>query len=434
MKPSLFPPSLDEAVLSPCDVSHPSPGRIGWPGATLRVGGRVTWAEGEHVRLSDAFASLAVRLARPEPVAVGDLLVISGRRSGGELRDATVLERIAPAAPPDETGLIDDGGERRRGECARFVLGTTGQILAARDVALRAIRATFDRAHFVEVETPVVVPSPGLDLHLDAMPVESERGEQRYLSTSPEYQMKRLLAGGFPRIFQITRAFRRAERGAHHNPEFAMLEWYRAFAGIEAIMTDTERVVRSVAEALCRSPTLELEGRSVDLREPFERLSVGDAFARYADVSFEDMLAMASGDGEKFFRVLVDRVEPALQREARPIFLHGYPAPLASLARLDPTDPRVSERFELYLGGLEICNGFGELCDPAEQRARLVADQEERRRRGLPVYPLDERFLAALAEGMPPAAGNALGVDRLLMLCLRLERIDEVQGFPVAWL
>src|SRR5205814_6905491 len=132
-----------------------------------------------------------------------------------------------------------------------------------------------------------------------------------------------------------------------------------------------------------------------------------------AGIPADDAIRLATSDEDRYYRVLVEEVEPALAREPRPVFVVDYPAPHASLARLKPSDPRVCERFELYAGGVELCNGFGELTDPEEQRRRLLRDQESRRAAGKPVYPIDERFLAALEEGLPPSAGNALGVDRL---------------------
>jgi elongation factor P--(R)-beta-lysine ligase len=172
----------------------------------------------------------------------------------------------------------------------------------------------------------------------------------------------------------------------------------------------------------------------VDIGAPFERLSVAAAFERYAGIDEARALAMAKDDEDRFFRLLVERVEPKIARSARPVFLVGYPATQASLARISPADPRVCERFELYVGGVELCNGFGELTDPDEQRRRLERDRAERARLGKPVYPIDERFLAALSEGMPRSAGNALGVDRLLALCLGERTIGDVMGFPRPWL
>jgi lysyl-tRNA synthetase class 2 len=264
--------------------------------------------------------------------------------------------------------------------------------------------------------------------------------------------MKRLLSGGVPRCFQIARCFRRGEVGGRHNPEFTMLEWYRAFAGVEEVMADTEAVVRGVAAALGTGGALRAAGERYEghsratgspegptdavatLDGPFARLTVGEAFARFAGVPEDEAIAMASRDEDRYFRLLVDAVEPALARIGRPVFLVDFPAPHASLARLKPSDPRVCERFELYVAGVELCNGFGELTDPREQRARLERDQAARAGQGKAVYPIDERFLGALEEGMPPAAGNALGVDRLIALCLGAARIGDVLSFPVDWL
>jgi lysyl-tRNA synthetase class 2 len=209
-----------------------------------------------------------------------------------------------------------------------------------------------------------------------------------------------------------------------------MLEWYRAYAGYERVMDDTEQIVRAVAVALRGSARLSVDGREIDASGPFARITVAEAFERHARVPPDETLRLATHDEDTFFRLMVDAVEPALAREPVPVFLVDYPAPQASLARKKPGDPRWAERFELYAGGVELCNGFGELTDPIEQRARFDADLEERARRGLPVYPVDERFLAALFEGMPPCAGNALGVDRLVMLATGARSLAEVQAFP----
>ncbi|MBI2389625.1 MAG: EF-P lysine aminoacylase GenX [Deltaproteobacteria bacterium] len=315
---------------------------------------------------------------------------------------------------------------REPGEVAR--LRTRGALLRRRAELMAVVRAFFVERGFVEVETPIVVPSPGLDVHLDAMACEG-----RYLITSPEYQMKRLLAGGMPRIFQIVKCFRRGEIGARHNPEFTMLEWYRAHGTFEELIAETEALVVAVAKAARGAPELVVDGRTVTLNPPFERLPLAAAFARHARMTEEQALSLASLDEERFFRVLVEEVEPALAA-GPPVALVDWPTAQASLARKKPGDPRVAERFELMAGGVELCNGFGELVDPREQRARFQADQEERRRRGLPVYPIDERFVAALEEGVPPSAGNALGLDRLITLALGASTIGDVISFPAEWL
>ena len=298
--------------------------------------------------------------------------------------------------------------------------------LALRHRTLQATRAWFDAEGFIEVETPCMVPSPGLDVHLDAFEVQGGRSA-RYLSTSPEYQMKRLLASGMPRIYQLVHAFRRDEDGQHHQPEFTMLEWYRAHAGIDAMLRDTETLCASLAITLHGQPRITRAGRLIDLTPPWPRLTVDDAFRTYAGLSVHDVLP----DEERFFRILIERIEPNLGH-AQPVFLTHYPASMASLARIVPDDPRYAERFEAYVAGIELCNGFGELTDPDEQRRRLQADQDVRRDLGKDVYPIDERFLAALEQGMPDSSGNALGFDRLLMLLLDQSRIEDVMAFPAS--
>jgi lysyl-tRNA synthetase class 2 len=416
--------------LAPSDVATAG------DGARVQLAGRVTAVDGATLTIADAFAAVTVTLATATPPAVGDLVVMEGCLAGGALSAAAVVDHRVPRRPPGSPAASADPPA---GEGDRLRHRGVGRGLAARARALAAIRGFFAARGFLEVDTPAMVPSPGLDVHLDAFAVPGARGPgfvdgTGYLITSPEYQMKRLLVGGVPRCFQIGHCFREGEVGARHNPEFTMLEWYRAFAGVDEVVADTEDLVRHVAGALGRGDALDVAGARVDLAQPFERLTVGDAFARYAGVPAEEALALATRDEDRFFRLLVDAVEPALAAAPRPVFLIDYPAPFASLARLRDSDPRVAERFELYVAGVELCNGFGELTDPVEQRARLERDQAERRRAGKPVYPIDERFLAALEEGMPPSAGNALGVDRLIAVCLGTDRIGAVSAFPVDWL
>jgi lysyl-tRNA synthetase class 2 len=296
--------------------------------------------------------------------------------------------------------------------------------LEARARILRDVRAFFESRGYLEVETPLAVPCPGLDLHLDAFEVVPAKPAPRFLSTSPEYQMKRLLADGHARIFQITRAFRAGELGERHNPEFTILELYRAHAGVEDVMRDTEQLVARVTGGW-----VHVEGRSIDVRPPLQRMTVCEAYARFASTSEDETLRLAEHDEDRFYRLLVDEVEPALARLDHGVFLTEYPATQASLARKKPSDPRVAERFELYVAGVELCNGFGELTDAVEQRARFVRDQEERARRGKPVYPLDERFLEALARGMPDSGGNAIGLDRLVALATGSTSIRDVLSF-----
>lgn len=290
---------------------------------------------------------------------------------------------------------------------------------------LGAIRAFFAERDFIEVDTPLAVRSPGLDLHIEAHAVPS----LGWLITSPEYAMKRLLAEGLERIFQLGHVFRRDEHGQHHEPEFCMLEWYRANAGSEEMITDTEALVETLALELRGSRSLDVvdtdgSSRTIDVQPPFARLRVDEALRRFAAVELDAVLP----DEERFYRLWIDAVEPAL-KELGAVFITHWPASMASLARLHPDEPAFADRFELYLGGVEICNGFGELVDPIEQRARLRRDAELRRQAGLEAYPIDERFLAALQAGIPPSGGNALGVDRLLMLLLGASTVGDVMPF-----
>jgi lysyl-tRNA synthetase class 2 len=289
--------------------------------------------------------------------------------------------------------------------------------LAERARALAATRSFFVSRGYVEVETPALVPSPGLDVHLDAFALSPSR----FLTTSPEYQMKRLLADGHRRIFQIGRAFRANEIGDRHNPEFTIVEFYRANAGAEAVMRDTEQLVARITGG-----SVEIDGRTIDVRPPFARITVSDAFEQYANA---DALDLAERDEDAYFKTLVDVVEPALAKLDVAVFLTEYPASQASLARKKPGHPRVAERFELYVAGVELCNGFGELTDATEQRARLEQDQAERRRLGKAVYPIDEKFLAALTRGIPESGGNAIGFDRLVALACGTTKIEDVMAF-----
>ncbi len=282
---------------------------------------------------------------------------------------------------------------------------------------ISAVRAFFTRQGFIEVETPVLCVSPGIDPYIDALGVEGGL----FLATSPELHMKRLLAQGLTRIFQVTRAFRAGEKGHLHNPEFTILEWYTAGQTYRDLMADTEELVFASAVAVAGEG---LETPAAGWPRPFTRLSVDDAFRKFAGWT-------PSGEfnEERFFLDLVDKVEPSV-KALGPVFLYDFPRALGSLARIKPEDPRVAERFELYVEGLEICNGFTELTDPVEQAERFERHNRERERMGKKPYPVDRRFLEALEVGLPPCAGNALGIDRLLMALTGVRDIREVTAFP----
>lgn len=386
------------------------------PGSSATVAGRVIARTHEEALLADA--SGVARLGGRELPALYSLAMVEGVWDGRMLSAARVLHVQAAVL-----------GDQRDSEHAALLKDGRAKLrrLYERARILEHVRGFFRERGFVEVETPLAVPSPGLDLHLSAVRVEASRDE-RYLITSPEYQMKRLLAGGLERVVQIGKCFRQGEVGARHQPEFTMLEWYRAWASVEDVMHDTEELVASIASPSGSAKRLlRTAGGDVDVTPPWPRLTVREAFERFAGV---DALELER-DESAFYRVLIDHVEPALSTLGA-VFLCEYPASMASLARQKPGNPRVAERFEAYVAGVELCNGFGELTDPIEQRARLERDQAARAAQGLPVYPIDERFMAALEEGIPPSGGNALGLDRLIMLALGAEHIEDVIAIPAS--
>jgi lysyl-tRNA synthetase class 2 len=378
-------------------------------GGPVRAGGRLM-CTADGWRLADAFGDIALELEATGGAAHEAIAVVEGRWDGHRLRSARLLSTRPSAAPAREW-------QRLHG-------GQTGARLLLRARVLSEVRRFFGERGFLEVDTPQRSAECGTETH-----VEPIRSEEAYLITSPELHMKRLLAGGVPRLFGLIHCFRAGERGRWHAPEFLMLEWYRAFAGYAAVLEDTEQLVHRLWRQLHGSSALTLpSGARVDFQLPFLRLSVREAFARFAGVS--DAAELAARDEDRYFQRLVDQVEPAIAEQGKPVFLYDYPASQAALARLSPADPAVAERFELYVGEVELCNGYGELTDPLEQRARCDSDRERRLGLARPVPAVPERFIAALEQGMPAASGNALGLDRLIMLLAGQERIDQVMPFP----
>lgn len=323
--------------------------------------------------------------------------------------------------------------------------------LAVRGAVTRASRRWFHTEGFTEVETGVLTVSPGNETHLHAPRtslLDAEgRVRTRFMRTSPEFACKKLLAAGETRIVEFARVFRDREIGPLHLPEFTMCEWYRAGEPYKAVMADCVALVALAAET-AGTRQFSFRGRSVDPYADAERLSVQEAFIRYADV---DLLETVEGDiGDRaalartaeqkvtvaddddwsdiFSKLLVVHVEPNLGN-GRITLLTDYPAPEAALARLDAHDTRVAERFEVYACGVELANGFGELTDANIQRQRFATSMDEKERRYGERYPLDEDFLGALG-AMPEASGVALGFDRLVMLAAGATRIDQVVWTP----
>lgn len=312
----------------------------------------------------------------------------------------------------------------RDSESGQLVQRGLGRNLVERAKVLARVRRWFEQAAFVEVETPSVALCPGLDLHLLAYEARDASTLERlgFLVTSPEYHMKRLVVGGLPRCFQFARCFRAGESGSRHEPEFTMLEWYRAWGTLDDLLADTESIVR----AACGDRVRGRDGE-VALDRGFERLTVREAFARWAP-EVRDPIALAHADEHEYFRWLGERIEPELGR-ARPTFLTHFAARHASLSKLDPSDPTVCLRAELYIDGMELSNGFVELTDPVEQRTRFQRDVRDRLERGMAEYPIDEEFLSALEEAMPPCVGNAMGLDRLVAVALGTRDLSEVIAF-----
>ncbi len=289
--------------------------------------------------------------------------------------------------------------------------------LLARARILSVIRTFFEERGFLQVETPCRIPAPAPEPFIDALP-----SQEWYLQTSPELAMKRLLAAGHEKIFQICCCWREGERGRLHLPEFTILEWYRAGADYTHLMSDCEELLRSVAAAVPGSSRLTFQGIRVDLGLPAIRLSVREAFCRYTNMTADEAL-----DRDCFDELMAAEIEPHLG-VGLPVILYDYPTPRGALARKKSDDPTLAERFELYLCGVELANAFSELTDPTEQLERFQLDREERRNAGKDPYPLPQPFLNDLVL-MPPSAGIALGIDRLVMLLLDVPTIDDVVAF-----
>ena len=290
--------------------------------------------------------------------------------------------------------------------------------LEARSAVLHAVRDFFHARAFTEVETPVRIPAPALETHIDAPP-----SGRAWLRASPELHMKRLLAAGCERLFQLGPCFRSGECGSRHNPEFTLLEWYRTEADYTDILRDTEALIAHVFQTVTGKAHFTFRGTDIDLSRPWHCHTVRQAFLQWAGWD-----PVAQWDADRFDTDLIEKVEPALPQN-KPCVLTDYPAPAASLARLKTHDPRVAERWEVYVGGLELANAYSELCDPLAQRERFLEAADARRSLGKEVYPFDEPFLMALERGMPPCGGIALGVDRLVMLACDAHDIADVRPF-----
>jgi len=289
--------------------------------------------------------------------------------------------------------------------------------LRQRAKILQAIRDCFVGQGFWEVETPHRIPAPAPESYIDAVPSGSW-----FLHPSPELCMKRMLAAGYEKIFQICRCWREGERGSQHIPEFTLLEWYHSGVDYSTLMEECAVLIQTVATRVGLGERIIFCDQPIDLTTPWEKIPLRKAFLEYAKTPMEEALKDGSFD-----ELMVRDIEPRLGKK-KPTFVFDYPAERGALARLKIEDRTLAERFELYMGGLELANGFSELADPEEQRRRFDRENENRRAMGKPVYVIPERFLEELGE-MPPSAGIALGIDRLVMIFLDARSIDEVVAF-----
>ena len=282
---------------------------------------------------------------------------------------------------------------------------------------IQAVRGFFIDREYLEVETPIRIPAPTPEAHINAVITDDW-----FLQTSPELCMKQLLAAGFSRIFQICKCFRHKERGTKHLPELTMLEWYSTGHNYKDLMNECEDLICSVARLINGNNKINYRGREIQLDTPWTQMSVAAAFHQYASMAMDTALAK-----DCFDEVMANEIEPNLGSPT-PLFLYDYPAPCGALARLKPGNDLLAERFELYIAGIELCNGFSELTDPAEQKARFEKELRLRKSFGHPVYPMPLKFLEALRD-MPEAGGIALGIDRLVMLFCDATEIDDVVTF-----
>ena len=298
-----------------------------------------------------------------------------------------------------------------------FNLAQKKEALHLRAKLIQSIRLFFIQHGFLEVETPLRIPAPAPEEHIEVLPAGNW-----FLQTSPELCMKRLLAAEFPLIFQISKCFRAGERGNLHLPEFTMLEWYVAKFNYLQLIKQCEEMIVAVVNDMGFAQDIIWQDKKINLALPWERITVQEAFKNYAPVTLEEAL-----NKDKFDQILVDYIEPYLGVN-RPTFIYDYPAKLAALAKLKDSNANVAERFELYIGGMELANGFSELTDENEQRQRFEEALYLRARKNWTAYSLPENFLNSL-KNMPEASGIALGIDRLVMILANVAKIDDVVAF-----
>lgn len=412
------------------------------------IAGRVSqiqWeARDQFCILSDATEKIKFRASRDptqqknslslDVLQTGDIIEVCIQYIDGEFWS----DDIRILAPNRTAGLVSEGKI------------PSHETLHLRSRVMKSIRRFFEDRKYLEVETPALSLAPDPAPHLASFATDYFYGQERtqlFLSTSPELHMKRLLVAGHERIFQICKFFRNGEKTILHNPEFTGLEWYKAYTDYRSAMNETEALIETIAFEALGKPDITYQGNNINFSPPWERLTVKEAFHRYAGIDlwscldYQSLFCAAKNLGiflsendsweDLVFKILLDRIEPHLGR-SRPTLLHDYPEPMALLSKKNAKDPSIAERFEVYIGGLEVANGFTELNDPKEQRERWKNELDFRHNRNPEDQPpLDKDFLRALEVGMPPAAGVAMGLDRLIMLLGGYNDIEQVRCFPL---
>lgn len=306
--------------------------------------------------------------------------------------------------------------------------------LRQRAAIIKALRHFFDERGVLEVDTPLLSHAAVTDVHLHSFLTRfvgpgRPNGQQLYLTTSPEFHMKRLLAAGIGPIYQVTKAFRNEEAGRYHNPEFSLLEWYRPGFDHHALMDEMNELLMYLLN--CSSAERMTYRQAMLTHAAIDPLTATVAELQKAVPADLADFVDHEQDRDVLLELLFSHcVEPKIGIQA-PAFIYDFPASQAALARISAQDPRVAERFEVYFGGMELANGFHELTDVEEQRQRFEHDNWLRRQKGLSEMPIDELFLASLTHGLPDCAGVALGIDRLLMLCCDTTRIEQVMSFSI---
>jgi lysyl-tRNA synthetase class 2 len=402
--------------------------------------GRITLYQDECYALDDGFGS--IRFRWHERLNLGGIVEVYGAMEDGLFLAETVVVLVDSSAE----------GLHESSDWGRFQANSRlkRRNLEIRAQVLKAIRDFFAERDFLEVETPSLNQGCGQEANIQlfrtAYQTQAQKTYPCWLMPSPEHYMKRLLGSGFNLIYQMGRAFRNGERTAYHNPEFTMLEWYRAYQSYDCIMKDLEDLVAYVVYRIKGEYSFTYQGQTLGLQHAWKRITVSEAMADLAGIDLDRCVDQASFFQEAlaqgyvsigpqdtwedlFYKVFLEQVEPAL-KSMGPVLLLDYPARMASLARLKVEDRRWAERVEGYIGGLELANGYSELNDPMEQRQRFVEERKRRVALGGEGLPLDEGFLKMMEEGMPPATGMALGVDRLVMLCTDADCIDDSMAFP----